>query len=396
MALDLASDEIATIYERDGFVVPINVISAVEARVIRDDLEAAEAELAEDPEKLALLRGYPDRLLPSLDALTRHPKLIAAASAVLGPDLMVWSASLFVKEAQTDKIVSWHQDLTYWGLDDAEETTCWVALTTFAEDNLLTRGQEIAVEVDEEDAVVAALEAGQASMHHGHLFHASGPNMTADRRIGSAIRYIKPSMKQQTGDKPLVSLVAGEDKFGHFTVAGPPKGRLDEMDFELCRATLADDHMIAVIGIQAAKIVQDGEAVHGDARSRGFDPSFRQHGCRPSPRVGLGPITGNINDLPCAFDAVHFNHTDRVVDRIANRRSPSADPRAAPGFRVKFLNDIRKSFRRCRIMQYMPSRRHLWESRIRPNHQRDRDAMLRARGDRLMDFRITEGRSDPR
>ncbi len=260
MALDLASDEIATIYERDGFVVPINVISAVEARVIRDDLEAAEAELAEDPEKLALLRGYPDRLLPSLDALTRHPKLIAAASAVLGPDLMVWSASLFVKEAQTDKIVSWHQDLTYWGLDDAEETTCWVALTTasnesgcmrfvpgthktqivphndtFAEDNLLTRGQEIAVEVDEEDAVVAALEAGQASMHHGHLFHASGPNMTADRRIGSAIRYIKPSMKQQTGDKPLVSLVAGEDKFGHFTVAGPPKGRLDEMDFELCR-----------------------------------------------------------------------------------------------------------------------------------------------------------------
>jgi len=211
MALDMASDEIAAVYERDGFVVPIDVISAAEAQAVRDDLEAAEAEFADDPEKFALLHGYPDRLLPSFDALTRHPKLIAAASAVLGPDLMVWSASTFIKEANTDKIVSWHQDLTYWGLDDAEETTCWVALSTasneagcmrfvpgshktkivphndtYSEDNLLTRGQEIAVEVDEKDAVIAALEAGQASMHHGHLFHASGPNTTADRRIGAA------------------------------------------------------------------------------------------------------------------------------------------------------------------------------------------------------------------
>ena len=42
---------------------------------------------------------------------------------------MVWSASLFIKEADSTKIISWHQDLTYWGLDDAEETTCWVALS---------------------------------------------------------------------------------------------------------------------------------------------------------------------------------------------------------------------------------------------------------------------------
>ena len=110
---------------------------------------------------------------------------------------------------------------------------------TFADDNLLSRGQEIAVEVDEEGAVVAALEAGQASMHHGHLFHASGPNTTNDRRIGSAIRYIKPSMKQKTGDKPLVSLVNGEDPFGHFTIAEPPRGRLNEKDFALCRTDKA-------------------------------------------------------------------------------------------------------------------------------------------------------------
>ncbi len=252
---------IAQRYDEDGFVFPIDVIGESEASDIRSDLEAAENELRDDPERLALLRSYPDRLLPSFDRLIRHPVLIDSAKAVLGPDLMVWSAALFIKDANSPKIVSWHQDLTYWGLDDAEETTCWVALSpataasgamkfvagshkkravehidTFDQNNLLSRGQEIAVDVDENDAVVTELLPGQASMHHGHLFHASGPNTTDDRRIGSAIRYIKASMKQQDGTKSLVAHVSGEDRWNHFNVAPPPNGRLNEADFELCRS----------------------------------------------------------------------------------------------------------------------------------------------------------------
>ena len=247
-------------YNRDGFIAPIDIISKEEAQALRMDLENAELELSDNPEKLALLKAYPDRLLPLFDCLTRNEKLVSAASAVLGPDLMVWSAGLFIKEKRSSKIVSWHQDLTYWGLDDVAETTCWVALSTanensgcmkfvpgshqtkivphvdtYSEDNLLSRGQEIAVDVDENTAVVAALVAGQASMHHGLLFHSSGPNTTDDRRIGSAIRYIKPSMKQDTGDRPLVSLVSGRDLFGNFKIADAPRGRLMDEDFELCR-----------------------------------------------------------------------------------------------------------------------------------------------------------------
>lgn len=254
------SDNLADVYRRDGFVFPLDVVDETEARAIRADLEAAEVELADEPEKLALLRSYPAQLLPSFDRLTRNERLIAAASQVLGPDMMVWGAGLFIKEANSPKIVSWHQDLTYWGLSDAEETTCWVALSpstvasgcmmfvpgshtrqlvphvdTFDENNLLTRGQEIAVDVPAEDAVAIELRTGQASMHHGHLFHASGPNTTGDRRIGVAIRYIRPSMKQRTGDRSLVALVSGEDRHGHFTVAEPPRDRLQEADFELCR-----------------------------------------------------------------------------------------------------------------------------------------------------------------
>ena len=96
-----AQDEIASTYERNGFVVPIDVLSQSQAQRLRADLETAEAELASDSEKLALLKAYPDRLLPSFDALTRNETLIAAASAVLGPGLMVWSAGLFIEEASS-------------------------------------------------------------------------------------------------------------------------------------------------------------------------------------------------------------------------------------------------------------------------------------------------------
>ncbi|MFK7836494.1 MAG: phytanoyl-CoA dioxygenase family protein [Sulfitobacter sp.] len=254
------AQDISATYERDGFALPLDILSAQEARVLRDDFEAAEAELVDDPARLKLLLSYPDRLLPSFDALIHHPRMIAAASAVLGPDLMVWSGALFIKEAHSPKIVSWHQDLTYWGLDDAEETTCWVALSdasveagcmrfvagshraqivphvdTFDANNMLSRGQEIAVDVNEDDATPAALKAGQASLHHGHLFHASGPNITNDRRIGAAIRFIKPSMQQQNGAKSLVALVAGTDTHGHFQIADAPKGRLHPDDFALCQ-----------------------------------------------------------------------------------------------------------------------------------------------------------------
>lgn len=267
--------DMATRYAQDGFVLPIDVLTDKEARVLRDDFEAAEAELAGDAARLKLLYTYTDRLLPSFDALVRHPVLIDAASGVLGPDLMVWSGALFVKEARSPKIISWHQDLTYWGLDDLQEATLWVAISdaseaagcmkfvagshreqivphvdTFSGNNLLSRGQEIAVEVNEADAVVAALKAGQASMHHGHLFHASGPNTTDDRRIGAAIRFITPAMKQQDGTRSLVAHVAGQDKFGHFEIAAAPKGRLHPDDFALCQRDADRKHAILFAGAE--------------------------------------------------------------------------------------------------------------------------------------------------
>ena len=81
--MSLSPTRIAERYARDGFVCPVDAIEPDHAERLLGDLEAAEAELAGDAERLALLNAYPDRLLPSFDAVIRHPRLVELAQAIL-------------------------------------------------------------------------------------------------------------------------------------------------------------------------------------------------------------------------------------------------------------------------------------------------------------------------
>jgi ectoine hydroxylase-related dioxygenase (phytanoyl-CoA dioxygenase family) len=276
--MNVSSPTLAADYARDGYVFPLDILSTAEATELRADLERAEDEVRADKQRLRLLRSYPARVLPSFDRLVRHPKMIAAATAVLGPDVILWGSGLFIKEANTQSYVSWHQDLTYWGLDQAQEITLWVALSPatsesgcmrfvpashnddivphadgFADGNLLTRGQEISVDVDEASAVDAELQTGQASLHHGHLFHASGPNQTDDRRIGAAIRYIVPSMKASAGPDTETALIAGEDNYGNFRIVPPPTNRLDPADFAVVAADAKRRDAVLFAGAKSSR-----------------------------------------------------------------------------------------------------------------------------------------------
>ena len=87
---------------------------------------------------------------------------------------------------------------------------------TFAAENLLSRGQEIAVEVDEGRAVDIVLPPGAMSLHHVLIVHGSEPNVGDDWRIGLAIRYIPTRLKQLSTIRDTAMLVRGTDRFGHF------------------------------------------------------------------------------------------------------------------------------------------------------------------------------------
>ena len=95
---------------------------------------------------------------------------------------------------------------------------------TFGADNMLSRGQEIAMEVDESQAVDVVLEPGQMSIHHPHLFHRSAPNHSGDRRIGMNVQYIAPYVRQVVGKSDSAMLGArSATGSGNFVAETPPE-----------------------------------------------------------------------------------------------------------------------------------------------------------------------------
>jgi ectoine hydroxylase-related dioxygenase (phytanoyl-CoA dioxygenase family) len=87
---------------------------------------------------------------------------------------------------------------------------------TFAEQNLLSRGQEIQVDVDEMQARDIVLSQGEMSLHHVRLIHGSKPNNAQHRRIGFAIRYLPTYVRQLSGIPDAATLVRGHDAYGNF------------------------------------------------------------------------------------------------------------------------------------------------------------------------------------
>ncbi len=269
MSKVLSDTEVAR-YRRDGFHFPVRVLSTDEARSYRDRLEANERTLGGPLS--GNMRQKPHLLFTWANELARHPKILDAVEDVIGPDILCWGTTFFTKEARSPSYVSWHQDATYWGLSTADVITAWVAFAdapvesgamkfwpgshlknqlehrdTFASDNLLTRGQEIALDVPDGAGVDVALKAGEMSLHHVLLVHGSGPNTTDDRRIGYAIRYIPPHVRQlKSGDSAM--LVRGHDRYGNFAPEPAPRADLDADALAAHRAAVESSAKVLYAG----------------------------------------------------------------------------------------------------------------------------------------------------
>jgi ectoine hydroxylase-related dioxygenase (phytanoyl-CoA dioxygenase family) len=237
-------------FARNGYHFPVRALSAEQAGGYRQRLEALEAQLGA-PVMKTNLRNKPHLALAWADELIRHPKILDAVEDILGPNLLVWSSSFFIKDAHDPHYISWHQDSTYWGLSHPDVVTAWLALSastrengcmrvdpgthlldqlphkdTFAENNLLTRGQEVQVAVDEKRVVDIVLQPGEFSLHHVRIVHGSDPNPSDTRRIGFAVRYVPTYLKQTAGPRDSAMLVRGVDNHHHFDMEPRPKADL--------------------------------------------------------------------------------------------------------------------------------------------------------------------------
>ena len=240
-------------YTDNGYYFPLNVLPALAAADIAAKLSAIASS------QIAGSLGYRGQLnhlhvvCPYISDLVRSPVIVDAVELILGPDILAWGSSLFLKPPRSPGFVSWHQDLTYWGLNNDKEVSVWIALGPVYKDNgcmrfvpgshkagqidhidtvddanILTRGQNADVEVKEDETVYVELDPGQASLHHGHLLHASGPNNTDQPRIGLVVNYISTDVKQSVSKTDFAMPVRGEDKFNNFIHLPEPAKELDE------------------------------------------------------------------------------------------------------------------------------------------------------------------------
>ncbi len=242
------SHDAVRFYKEHGYYAPIRAFSADDAARFRAQLERFEAEHAP---LASLLRNKTHLALTWADELIRHPGILDAVEQVIGPNILCWGSSFFVKNARDSSYVSWHQDSTYWGLEPPDIVTAWVALSesvaangamrvvpgthkldqvahrdTFAAGNLLSRGQEVVVDVDAARAVALELLPGEMSLHHVRLIHGSEPNPSDRRRIGFAIRYLPTHVRQVVGKHDSATLVRGEDRHGNFLPERRPEADL--------------------------------------------------------------------------------------------------------------------------------------------------------------------------
>lgn len=247
-----APNSIGEQFDRDGYVCPIRVLSDEEVARI---LKHYHAHVERNKDRLATMKPNQTYQVFSethfamkwVYDIARNPRILDAVEKIIGPNILAWNTNWFSKMPGDKAYVGWHQDGTYWQLSPVKVVTAWVALMpstmnngglmivpgthkhpmmaqkeTYEPNNALSRGQEMAVAVDESQAVCLSLQPGEMSLHHIWIVHGSKANTSTTPRIGIAIRYVSTEVQQDSPSKPLALLVRGKDTYGNFEILPPP------------------------------------------------------------------------------------------------------------------------------------------------------------------------------
>ncbi len=264
---DLDIDNIAVTYKKNGFVSPVRLISEQNAEHHRGLLEEAEAFIGNMHyrSKIHTVHTSPLRLATLSCVLDIVEQMI-------GPNILLYNVTYIIKEPKSQTHVSWHQDLTYWGLSHDDQVSMWLALspatlesgcmrmipgshlggrmeheTTEDSDNVLLQGQTVSG-INESNAHFCPLAPGEATFHHGWTLHASMPNRSADRRIGLNVQYLATHVRQTKHDLDTAMLVRGQDDYGHFESDKPATSDLDPA--AIAHQAFLEDQYVKIAGNQ--------------------------------------------------------------------------------------------------------------------------------------------------
>jgi ectoine hydroxylase-related dioxygenase (phytanoyl-CoA dioxygenase family) len=246
-------------YDRDGILFPIGMLRPEEARRFRAACDELELQLGGKPRTVEVRQMH--LAFPWAYDLATHPQILDAVEDLLGPNLVVWATELFAKHPH-DALVSigWHRDRPYMGFDGGATTTAWVALGASTPANGCMRavpgpgrhteprpqpGRRTLAPEDETAIVDVILREGEMSLHDADIMHGSGPNLSSEKRVGFAIRFVTPDARPRQGRPPVI-LARGRDDHPHFTIVEPPGERSAEQALAAMREAAAH-HLEAVL-----------------------------------------------------------------------------------------------------------------------------------------------------
>jgi ectoine hydroxylase-related dioxygenase (phytanoyl-CoA dioxygenase family) len=256
MSKFLTASDLA-LFARNGYLCPLSGLSDSEAAATLAALEGFERRHGGFGK---LLRFKAHLRLEALMAVARNARILDAVEDLIGPNILLFTSTLWPKDAKDGRFVSWHQDSAYFGLTPHEEVTAWVALTssdrengcvrvmpgsqlgvdyshdeTHEPNNLLIRGQTIRG-LDEAKAAYLELRPGQISLHQERTVHGSLPNQSAIRRIGYALFFIPTHVRSTLGRRSAL-LVRGRDEYGQWDPDPTPRFDDDPLIDAFIRST---------------------------------------------------------------------------------------------------------------------------------------------------------------
>ena len=144
-----------------------------------------------------------------------RPDLVDIVEQLIGPDIILWSSTIFHKPAATGKRTPWHRDGEFWPIDPLATVSLWIATTESRTSNGCLRvipgshlandmgrhhdvttddvifGREIdADQFDEDLAYDIELEPGQMVLFDSRMIHGATPNSGRLARTGFSARYM--------------------------------------------------------------------------------------------------------------------------------------------------------------------------------------------------------------
>ena len=240
-------------YRHNGYLYPFPALGEEERMACLAGLERYERWLGSPvPQADIRWRTQTHACLPWYADLARNSRILDVVEDLIGPDILVWTSTFFIKEPASPTFAAWHQDGAYFGLAPHEQITVWVALTEASHEagcmdalssqgapremhhaalrlpNSINRtGQTIVEPLDEGRPEAMALPAGSFSLHHTWCVHRSPENRSAHRRVGLGINYIPTRVRPIGSTRMSALLVRGTDRYGHFDLFDPPAAELD-------------------------------------------------------------------------------------------------------------------------------------------------------------------------